>query len=57
MEYVWSSNYNFSRGRNGINICGGSYAEGKFTEKIDVSFEHNGDSIKIGFGSTLDDDA
>jgi hypothetical protein len=57
MEYVWTERNSAFLGSNGINICGGRWAEGKFSSKIDVTIPHKSKSIKIGFGSTLEQDA
>ncbi|CAK88135.1 unnamed protein product (macronuclear) [Paramecium tetraurelia] len=56
MEYVWTEKYDYSKVKNGISVCGSRYPEGKLTSVIDVSFPHTKDTIKLGFGSTLDND-
>lgn len=56
LEYVWTEKYDHSKIKNGINVCGAPYPEGKLTSHIDVVIAHIDESITIGFGSTLDDD-
>lgn len=56
MEYLWTQKYDFAKARNGINVCGASYPEGKLTSVIDTTIPHVADSITLGFGSTLDQD-
>jgi hypothetical protein len=34
MEYLWTEKYDYSKARNGINVCGSKYAEGKLTSSI-----------------------
>ena len=31
MLYVWTEKYDYSKSRNGINVCGANYPEGKLT--------------------------
>lgn len=57
MQYAWIENYNSFEGANGINVCGGHWPEGKFSVPINFSIPHKDDSIKIGFGSTTEQDA
>jgi hypothetical protein len=54
MEYLWTEKYDYSKSKNGLNICGSAYPEGKLTSKIEVTIPHTSDSIILGFGSTLD---
>lgn len=56
MEYIWTEKYDYSKVKNGISVCGSRYPEGKLTSIIDVSFPHTKDTLKLGFGSTLDND-
>lgn len=56
MEYLWTEKYDYSKAKNGINICGAVYPEGKLTSTIDVTIPHIASGITIGFGSTLDQD-
>ena len=57
MEYIWTERYSAFIGSNGINVCGGRWPEGKFSSPIDVTIPHKDSSIKLGFGSTLEQDA
>lgn len=57
MQYAWIERYSAFMGENGINVCGGQWPEGKFSSPIDVTIPHTESSIKIGFGSTLEQDA
>ena len=57
MEYLWTEKYDYSKSKNGINVCGANYPEGKLSQKIEITIPHTSDSITIGFGSTLDQDA
>jgi hypothetical protein len=54
MEYLWTEKFDYSKIKNGLNVCGASYPEGKLTSSLEVSFPHISDSIIVGFGSTLD---
>ncbi len=56
MEYIWTERYSAFIGSHGINICGGRWPEGKFSSPIDVTIPHKQKSIKLGFGSTLEQD-
>ena len=56
MEYLWTEKYDFSKAKNGINICGAVYPEGRLSSTIDVTIPHLSDMITFGFGSTLDQD-
>jgi hypothetical protein len=56
MEYLWTEKYDYSKAKNGINVCGAVYPEGKLTSTVDVTIPHIADSVTIGFGSTLDQD-
>lgn len=56
MQYAWIENYSAFSGDNGINVCGGKWPEGKFSAPINVSIPHNDKSIKLGFGSTTEQD-
>lgn len=41
--------------KTGINLCGGTTPEGKFTVPVDVFIPHRGESIKVEFSTTLDE--
>eukprot|EP01016_Furgasonia_blochmanni_P040152 TRINITY_DN5091_c0_g2_i2.p2 TRINITY_DN5091_c0_g2~~TRINITY_DN5091_c0_g2_i2.p2 ORF type:complete len:237 (+),score=39.39 TRINITY_DN5091_c0_g2_i2:159-869(+) len=56
MEYVWTEKYDSMQAKNGINVCGGHYPEGKLTTWIDVTVPHTDDSIRLAFGATVDQD-
>lgn len=56
MEYIWTEKYDYSKVKNGISVCGNRYPEGKLASPIDVTFPHTKDTLKLGFGSTLDND-
>ena len=57
MQYAWVENYSAFEGANGINVCGGKWPEGKFSQPINVSIPHKDGNVKIGFGSTTEQDA
>jgi hypothetical protein len=56
MQYIWTERYSAFSGNNGIDVCGGRWPEGKFSVPIDVSIPHVDSSIKLGFGSTIEQD-
>lgn len=56
MQYAWIERYSAFSGNNGIDVCGGRWPEGKFASPIDVSIPHKDNSVKIGFGSTIEQD-
>lgn len=56
MQYLWIDRYSAFAGNNGINVCGGRWPEGKFASPIDAVIPHKATSIKIGFGSTIEQD-
>jgi hypothetical protein len=56
MQYAWIDRYSAFSGNNGIDVCGGRWPEGKFASPIDVSIPHKDKSVKIGFGSTIEQD-
>jgi hypothetical protein len=56
MQYIWTERYSAFVGNNGIDICGGRWPEGRFSVPIDVSIPHTDSSVKIGFGSTIEQD-
>jgi len=56
MQYAWIENYSAFEGDHGINVCGGKWPEGKFSVPINFSIPHKADKIKIGFGSTTEQD-
>jgi hypothetical protein len=31
MEYLWTEKYDYSKSKNGINVCGANYPEGKLS--------------------------
>jgi hypothetical protein len=55
-EYVWTDRYDSTMAVNSINICGATYGEGRFAVPIDVFIPHTADSVKLTFGSTVDQD-
>lgn len=55
-EYVWTDRYDSTMAVNSINICGATYGEGRFAVPIDVYIPHTADSIKVTFGTTVDQD-
>jgi hypothetical protein len=57
MQYAWVENYSAFEGAHGINVCGGKWPEGKFSVPINVAIPHKAASVKIGFGSTTEQDA
>jgi hypothetical protein len=57
MQYAWVETYSAFEGAPGINVCGGKWPEGKFSVPINVSIPHKDASVKIGFGSTTEQDA
>lgn len=56
MQYLWVDRYSAFVGNNGINVCGGRWPEGRFAAPIDVTIPHKSNSIRIGFGSTIEQD-
>ena len=56
MQYAWIENYSAFSGDHGINVCGGKWPEGKFSVPINISIPHKTNSVKIGFGSTTEQD-
>lgn len=38
----------------GINVCGGTVAESKFSVPVEVVLPHTSDTLRIGFGSTIE---
>jgi hypothetical protein len=56
MQYIWTERYSAFSGNGGIDVCGGRWPEGKFSVPIDVSIPHVEGSVKIGFGSTIEQD-
>lgn len=57
LVYVWTDKHYYNKGKNGINICGSELApENKFAVPIDIILPHTKDTIRIAFGSTLDQD-
>ncbi len=56
MEYLWNDRYDFSKGANGVNICGNIYPENRLSQVVDVTFRHSRETLVLGVGSTLDQD-
>jgi hypothetical protein len=56
MQYIWTERYSAFIGNYGIDVCGGRWPEGRFSTPIDVSIPHTDSSVKIGFGSTIEQD-
>ncbi len=56
MQYLWIERYSAFIGNHGINVCGGRWPEGKFAAPIDVVIPHKAESIKIGFGASIEQD-
>lgn len=56
MQYAWIERYSAFSGNTGIDVCGGRWPEGKFSSPINVSIPHKEKSIKVGFGSTIEQD-
>lgn len=55
LVYIWTEAHDYSKGKNGINICGSELApENKFSIPIDIILPHSKDTITISFGSKLD---
>lgn len=57
MQYVWIENYSAYIGGHGVNVCGGRWPEGKFSSPISVNIPHTLGSVKVGFGSSTEQDA
>lgn len=57
LVYTWVESYSAVSGEKGINVCGGRWAEGKFSSPIDITIPHEGKDLTIAFGSTLEQDA
>lgn len=54
---VWTEQHCQAESTNGINLCGQTSApEGKFSVPIDVIVPHREASVRISFGTTLEDD-
>lgn len=56
MQYAWVERYSAFIGNHGINVCGGRWPEGRFSSPIDVIIPHKNKSVKLGFGSTTEQD-
>ncbi len=56
MQYIWIERYSAFVGTGGINVCGGRWPEGKFASPIDVTLPHKQNSIKLGFGASIEQD-
>ena len=57
-EYVWTEKYDsidYDR-ELGVSVCGREVPEFKMSSRIDITVDHNADSITVIFGSTLDND-
>ncbi|KAL4494955.1 hypothetical protein ABPG72_015655 [Tetrahymena utriculariae] len=55
-EYLWTQTYDFSKTKNGINICGSDYVEGQLTSNFDFTIPHSAKSLTLVFGANLQDD-
>lgn len=53
---IWSESYKAGQATNSVNVCGGHYGEGQYATHIEVSIPHSNDSVKLTFGTTLDQD-
>jgi hypothetical protein len=53
---IWSETYKAGQASNSINVCGGHYGEGQYATHVEVSIPHSASSLKLTFGSTLDQD-
>lgn len=52
---VWSEQHKQYETKNGVNLCGGSAPEGKFSAPVDVTVPHTSENVRITFGSTIGD--
>lgn len=48
------SDLNVAQELNGVNVCGSDVAESKFGVGIDTAVPHNSESLRVGFGSTIE---
>mmetsp|Transcript_20763 Transcript_20763/g.38617 ORF Transcript_20763/g.38617 Transcript_20763/m.38617 type:complete len:244 (-) Transcript_20763:264-995(-) len=53
---IWSETYKAGQATNSINVCGGHYGEGQYATHVEISFPHTDSSVKLTFGTTLDQD-
>lgn len=52
MVHVWTEKHT-QESDAGVNVCGGTTPDDKFSSLIDVVLPHSAASIKLGFGSTM----
>lgn len=55
-EYLWTTNYDLSKTKNGINVCGSDYAEAQLSVHFDFTIPHQKYSLTLVFGTTLEND-
>jgi len=56
-NYVWTDTYTQDASSQSVNVCGNDkIGEGKFAVPVEVSVPHSSNSVKIAFGSTVDQD-
>lgn len=52
---VWSEQHTQAEAKNGLSLCGQEGTpEGKFSVPVDVTVPHNGESVEVTVGSTMD---
>jgi hypothetical protein len=56
-QIVWVGSHDERSKAGAINVCGNKDPESKFSDVIDVTIPHKGDSLKVEFFSTLDSTA
>jgi hypothetical protein len=54
MEYAWTETYDVADFTGLLDVCGAEMGEGRFAVPVDVAIPHDGDSVTVEFGSTLE---
>jgi len=57
MSYAWTDSFDYVSTRNAVNVWGRDIGEGKFNQFIDFEMLHSYETIKIMFGTSLEQDS
>eukprot|EP01053_Blabericola_migrator_P006226 Blabericola_migrator_1__6225@NODE_313_length_10046_cov_122_852390_g256_i0_p6_GENE_NODE_313_length_10046_cov_122_852390_g256_i0NODE_313_length_10046_cov_122_852390_g256_i0_p6_ORF_typecomplete_len196_score45_69_NODE_313_length_10046_cov_122_852390_g256_i043514938 len=53
LVHVWTDRHTQDTS-NGVNVCGSEIPEGKFAVPIEVVLAHSDETLRLGFGSTME---
>lgn len=57
LSYAWTDSFDYVSTRNSINVWGRDIGEGKFNQLIDFEMLHTFETVKVMFGTSLDQDS